>query len=199
MHKSSYENMKKFVDKYLNDFKSKNIKILDVGSQDVNGSYKPMFNNSSWEYIGLDMIKGKNVDVVIKNMYDWKEIKSGTFDIVISGQVFEHVEFIWVTMCEITRVLRNDGICCIIVPSSGHEHKYPLDCWRFFPDGAKAMARYAKLDIIEAYNCWGQPAIDGEANLWKDTVLICKKSHQGLIKKISFRIKSLLSKYLLKI
>ncbi len=199
MHKSSYENMKRFVDKYLNNYKSKNIKILDVGSQDINGSYKPLFNDPYWKYTGLDVVKGENVDVVIKDMYDWKEIESNAYDIVISGQVLEHIEFFWVTMCEITRVLKKDGICCIIVPSSGCEHKYPVDCWRFFPDGVKALARYAKLESLEVYNCWDGHVIDGEENVWKDTVLICRKSDKGLIRNASFRIKSFLSRIALKI
>lgn len=191
--------MRKFVDKYLIDYRSKSLKILDIGSQDINGSYKPLFDNPGWEYSGLDMVEGKNVDVAIKDAYDWKEVRSNTYDIVISGQVLEHVEFFWVTMCEITRVLKNGGLCCIIVPSSGVEHKYPLDCWRFFPDGVKALARFAKLEIIDAYNCWDPPIIEGEANEWKDTVLICKKHHKNLAHSVSFRVKSFLSRVLLKI
>ena len=89
------------------------------------------------------------------------------FDVVISGQTFEHIEFFWLTMQEIKRILKQTGLCCIIAPSSGPEHKFPIDCWRFFPDGMKAIAKYAKLSIIEVYS-----VIE---DLWNDTILICKK------------------------
>ncbi len=169
MHESSYQNMKQFVEIYLD--KKKSLKILDVGSQDVNGSYKNLFNNKKWQYYGLDMVKAKNVDIVIKNIYDWKEIKNKTYDIVISGQALEHIEYPWLTMKEIKRVLKLNGLCCIIVPSSGPEHKYPIDCYRFFPDGLKALAKYVDLDVINSYNCWDYDS------QWKDSILICKRKN----------------------
>jgi len=92
MHVSSYKNMEKFVSKHLKDHEDRDLKIIDIGSQDINGSYKPLFQNQKWNYFGCDMVKGKNVDIVIENVYDWKNIKSGTFDIVISGQAFEHID-----------------------------------------------------------------------------------------------------------
>ena len=130
MHTSSYQNMRVFVDKYLQNYKSKKIKILDIGSQDINGSYKPLFENGNWEYKGLDICRGENVDIVVTNIYNWKEVRSNSYDVVISGQALEHIEYFWLTMYEISRVLKNEGLCCIIVPSSGPEHRYPKDCWR---------------------------------------------------------------------
>lgn len=174
MHKSSYENMRKFVDKYLSQYRTKTLKILDVGSQDINGTYKPLFSEEKWEYTGLDICQGKNVDIVVKDIYKWKRVKSNSYDIIISGQAFEHIEYFWLTMKELARVAKPGGLCCIIAPSSGPEHKYPKDCWRFFPDGLAAVAKYADLEIIETYTCW-EPEICGEKNIWKDTVLICNK------------------------
>ena len=29
-------------------------------------------------------------------------------------------------------------------PSRGPEHRYPNDCWRFYPDGYRALAKYAR-------------------------------------------------------
>ena len=167
MHKSSYDNMQIFVDKYLQTFE--NIRILDIGSYDVNGTYKPLFNKLGWEYIGLDIEKGKNVDIVVGDIYNWKkEVQSDSFDVVISGQAFEHIEYIWLTMQEIARSMKPGGICCIIAPSAGPAHKYPVDCWRFYADGFKALAKYAKLDVVQVY-------VDKKAPVWRDCVLIAKK------------------------
>lgn len=169
MHKSSYEKMKMFVNNHLNQFEDRHIKILDIGSMDVNGSYKSLFQKSKWEYTGCDLEQGKNVDVVLSQPYYWGDIESQSYDVVVSGQVFEHIEYFWITIMEICRVTKEEGYICIIAPSSGHEHRYPVDCWRFYRDGFSALAKYANLKLIDAYTDWNDTG-------WKDSVLICKKN-----------------------
>jgi len=195
--------MQKFVEKYLANFKDQNLNIFDIGSQNVTefpeGSYKPLFENSKWEYKGVDIVAGNNVDVVVSDIYNWKEIKSASANVVISGQAFEHIEYTWATMLEITRILKNNGLLCLVVPSSGPEHKYPIDCWRFFPDGLKSLAKYANLEVIESYNCWNNPPIDGEINEWKDSVLICKKQNFSFWQNLKFTLKRFLQKIILKL
>ena len=150
MHLSSLDKMKSFRDKYLKGKESEKLRILDLGSQDVNGTYKSIFDEPNWTYVGVDTAPGKNVDIVLTNPYYWRELKNAHVDIMISGQAFEHIEFFWLTILEISRVLKPDGICCIIAPSSGPEHSYPVDCWRFYPDGLASIARFGSLDVIEA-------------------------------------------------
>lgn len=88
MHESSYNNMKRFVEKYLKQYENQELSILDIGSQNVNGSYKLLFDKPYWKYYGCDMVEGDNVNIVLKDIYNWKEIKSHSFDVVISGQAF---------------------------------------------------------------------------------------------------------------
>lgn len=199
MHQSSYDNMKRFAEVYLKEFSNKKLRILDVGSQDVNGSYKPLFNNSNWEYYGCDMVEGKNVDIVLKDIYNWKDIKSNSFDVVISGQVFEHVEYIWVTILEIARVLKDEGMACIIAPSSGNEHRYPVDCWRIYPDGFKALVKYAGLNALEVYTQWNKEFYPNYNPVWKDSVVICKKPKMRKRRKMKFWVRNKLSKIIAKL
>jgi len=187
MHKSSYDKMKQFIDKYLD--KNKKLRILDIGSQDVNGTYRQLFENQNWDYIGADMEDGKNVDIILKNVYRWNNIKANSFDVIISGQAIEHIEFFWHTMYEINRILKPSGKVCIIGPSGGFEHRYPLDCWRFYPDGMKALATYSKLNILEAYTQWDNLSYDDGSDVWHDSVLIAEKPIFSLRNKISFFIK----------
>lgn len=178
MHKTSYENMRQFVEKYLSSRVGEKLTIVDLGSQDVNGmyTYRDFFQKDNWKYVGVDMEEGKNVDVVIKNVYKWEEFADVSVDVVISGQTFEHIEYIWLTMQEISRILKPGGWGCIIAPSSGYEHKYPLDCWRILPDGFKALARYANLEVVEVYVSSDEFAQSlGEENTWRDCVLVFKK------------------------
>ena len=61
MHHSAYVNTEKFYKKYCEkDIEKKN--ILDIGSYNVNGTVRPIFEKGN--YIGMDMFEGPNVDVV---------------------------------------------------------------------------------------------------------------------------------------
>lgn len=182
MHKSSYRNMERFVGKYLQGHCAglDTPVVLDVGSQDLNGSYKSLFEG--WNYIGLDVCPGNNVDVVADDIYHWDKVKPNSCDAVISGQALEHVELFWLVMLEIARVLKEGGLCCVIVPSAGPAHAYPggKDCWRFMPDGLEAMAKYAKLDVSESRIGWDMIS-DAVDDQWKDCVLICRKPKLGAV------------------
>jgi hypothetical protein len=168
-----------FRDRYLSARVQEPLRILDIGSLDVNGSYRELFSVSPWVYTGLDMGAGKNVDVVVHTPYVWREVASASADVVISGQAFEHIEYFWITMLEIARVLKVGGICCILAPSSGPEHRYPVDCWRFYPDGLTALAAFARLEMIEAVTQWENVG-DAESDLWHDSMLVCRKPDRGM-------------------
>ncbi len=181
MHISSKLRMKWFVENYASKHNSEVAKVLDVGSYDVNGSYKEYFNADKFEYVGLDMAEGPNVDIALANPYDWKEIATDSYDIVISGQAFEHIEFFWLTMAEMTRVLRKDGLMCIIAPNGFDEHRYPVDCYRFFTDGMVALARYVNLELIHAHTN-SAPADDSTgwySEIRADAYQIAKKPYHG--------------------
>ena len=165
-----------FRHKYLEGKENEPLFILDLGSLDVNGSYRRYFEVSTWTYRGIDMAAGENVDIVLQDPYNWQEIKSGSADVVVSGQAFEHIEFFWLTMLEIARVLKPEGLCCLIAPSGGYEHRYPVDCWRFYPDGFTALARFAHLDVLEVYSQKGTTGYSDGSDVWQDTVLVCRKT-----------------------
>lgn len=169
MHPSSYKKMEEFIDNYLDKYKDKQIQILDVGSRNVNGTYKPLFSDPNWNYVGCDITAGNNVDIVLAEPYNWKNIESNSYDVVISGQAFEHIEYFWITILEIARVLKSGGYVCIIAPSKVAEHRHPVDCWRFYRDGFTALAKYSGLQLIEASTNKSSSPIN-------DSVLICKKN-----------------------
>ena len=174
--------MTTFKDRYLKAFENRPLKIFDLGSLDVNGSYREIFEHPGWVYKGLDVEAGKNVDIVLKNNYHWKELDSDSVDVMISGQAFEHIEFFWITMLEVARILKPGGLCCIIAPSAGYEHRYPVDCWRFYPDGFRALARFAGLLPLEVFAQWeADPADTDDSGRWKDAVLIAEKPAAPLL------------------
>lgn len=164
MHEDSKKLMRGFIANFLNGNHA--LRILDVGSYDVNGTYRDLF--TQFNYTGLDVEPGPNVDLVVSEPYNWKELEDNSFDIVICGQALEHIEFIWLTMKEIARVMKPGGLCCIIFPSKGPEHFYPLDCWRILPQGAEALAKWANLKVIDIRESGNEK--------WADIGLIAEKA-----------------------
>jgi len=172
MNPMTMEKMRWFVGRYIGD---RPCLVLDVGSYDVNGCHRELFGEGQ-VYIGLDIEAGPNVDTVQKP-YRW-DLTTDSFDFVISGQTFEHVEFPWETMREMVRVLKKGGKLCVIAPNTGHEHRFPVDCYRYFTDGFVAIARYYGLDIDHAsVNC-------GYSRRWAtethaDAMLVATKPYRG--------------------
>jgi len=168
--------MTAFRRRYLDSQATKSLLIVDLGSQDIRGSYRPIFDRHSWRYVGVDIVPGKNVELVIRDPYNWRELKPGSADVVISGQTFEHTEFFWETAEQIERILKPNGLCCIIAPWNGPVHRYPLDCWRMNCDGMLAIARYAGLEVLEAWTQSGDsPKYDADSNQWHESILIARK------------------------
>jgi len=98
------------------------------------------------ELCGIDINKGKNVDIPVTNPYLWP-FEDNTFDLIISGQTLEHVgnPFLWIK--ELYRVLKEGGEVFIIAPSKGKQH-CPPDYWRILPDGMKALLQEVGFEDI---------------------------------------------------
>lgn len=172
MHESSYAKMGAFVTHYLADQTETSLSIIDIGARSVLGhqTYRDLFSRSTWQLQGLDIEAGHNVDIVVNNPYHWGNIESESFDVAISGQALEHVEFPWKTFAEIFRVLKYGGLFCLIVPSSGEEHRYPVDCWRYYPDSMRALARDSGFTVLEVFTDFG-------LGNWQDTFAVFQKPH----------------------
>ena len=119
MHVTAYKNCAEFAHKYCH----KGMRVLDVGSMNVNGTVKPIFEGC--DYVGMDIEEGSNVDVVQE---PWVfPFKDNSFDCVVSTSCLEHDPKFWVTVKEMMRVSK--GLIYINVPSAQSYHAYPVP-WR---------------------------------------------------------------------
>jgi SAM-dependent methyltransferase len=181
MHTTSYSKMKSFFRAYGAEFPvgpGGKSRVLEIGSKSYEGqdSYRSLIDDSRQEYVGLDLEPGLNVDLVPATPFVWPEIADDSFQICISGQTFEHNPFFWVTASEMARVTAPGGYICLIAPGAGPVHRYPMDCWRFYPDSWSSLCALVGLELVETYwepdsmvpvlNDWGQ---------WRDTMLIARK------------------------
>src|SRR5437899_2757982 len=92
MHQSSFDKMTAFRRDHLEARREEALVIVDLGSQDINGSYRPLFALPPWQYLGVDLAGGNNVDIVLANPYDWRELSPASADVIVAGQTFEHTE-----------------------------------------------------------------------------------------------------------
>jgi len=137
------------------------VRVLDLGGSDVNGSYRDIFAHPRYAYTAADIAAGPGVQLVLQDPYRLP-IDDGSVDIIISGQMFEHCEFFWLTFAEMVRVLAPGGFIFLIAPSAGPEHRYPVDCYRFYPDAYRALARHANCRLLEVWR--------DERGPWQDLV-----------------------------
>lgn len=171
MHTSSYQHMQRLVSTHLD--RDRPLQAIDIGAYDVNGSYRTLFDAPAWRYTGVDLEAGPGVDVVLSSPYRFP-FASRSVDVVVSGQAFEHVEYFWMTWLEMVRVLKPGGLIFLIAPSRGPEHRYPQDCWRFYPDGYRALAKFGRCDLLEVHTDW-EPHADPGSAPWGDTVGVFRR------------------------
>lgn len=152
-------------------------RVLEVGSKSFSeqDTYRPLFDSDLYDYSGLDVESGLNVDIVPGKGYVWDEIANESFDLCISGQTFEHNPFFWVTFAEMSRVVSPKGFIFVVAPGAGEIHRYPYDCWRFYPDSWLALCSITGMEHIESYFESDDIARIVPGGMWRDSALIARK------------------------
>lgn len=166
MHVTAEQNSRRFFDTYVNN---KNSNFLEIGSYLSSFNIRSLAPNGS-NYVGVDLGPGLGVDVVLTDPYKLP-FEDGSFDFVISSSCFEHSEFFWLTYMEVMRVLKPSGLFYLNAPSNGDFHRFPVDCWRFFPDSGNALSNWSRRNgmntaVLEQYTS------GGGTDIWCDYVSI---------------------------
>ena len=185
MHASSFENMRKCFEKYgsrLPMLCQSPVTIVEIGSADINGSYRKIFPAPAFQYIGADLQAGEGVDVVIKDPYH-APLPDNFADIVISGQMLEHCEFFWLAFLDMMRILKPNGLLFLIAPSAGPIHNYPVDCYRFYPDAYRALAKHGNCQLLDVWHDDRGPWQDLVGVFYKgamvDAEKLCQKNYDA--------------------
>ena len=155
---------------YVPDIKNGLIVEIGPGPDEF---FKKNIEGNKLAYQGFDQLHSDDPTV------DYKlDLPDNSADVVISSSCFEHDEMFWVTFLEIMRILKPHGLFYLNAPSNGHYHAYPGDCYRFFPDSAKALEKwgkkngYSNLCLLERFT--GRTMRD----VWKDYVAVWVKDAQ---------------------
>jgi SAM-dependent methyltransferase len=145
MHTNSILLFKKYA---LSQFVS-GIKVLEIGPDDFPSTYKTIVGNSCDHWDTLDLQRDDRLTYVATSEYSFP-IADHSYDIVLSGQVIGHVRKIWLWMKEVSRVCKIGGKVITINPVSWPYHEAPVDCWRIYPEGMKALCEEASLRVLHS-------------------------------------------------
>jgi len=139
-------------------------KVLDVGSGDINGNNRFLFENCSYE--GNDVVQAPNVTIVSKT----KDLpyENETFDTIISTECFEHDPTYKESFLKIYDILKKDGLFCFTCasigrPEHGTRRSTPEDSYGTI-ENLKDMSDYYKnltekelhavLNLNELFSVW---------------------------------------------
>ena len=117
--------------------------VYDVGAKNVNGTYRPLV---TCRYEGVDIEAGENVTHVVPENGEWPLPAA---DMVISGNVLEHVKRPWRWMEQINSITDVGGRVIIVTPWNILLHRFPVDCWRVMPDGMEVLLEDGGFRVLE--------------------------------------------------
>ncbi|SLM61832.1 MULTISPECIES: glycosyltransferase [Dickeya] len=178
MHQSAMYYGGMFFKAYCHNHMNKKLVIAEIGSQNVNGSLRDIAPEGS-DYIGMDFVTGNGVDIIIDDPYRLP-LDDNSVDVVVSSSCFEHSEFFWLVLLEALRVLKKDGVLYLNAPSNGFVHRWPVDCWRFYPDSGHAMVNWANRNghnalLLESFIGQKSEGEVASGGAWNDFVAVILK------------------------
>ena len=124
------------------------LSVLDVGCGLK--PYKAFFGNTIDRYVGLDLSKDSNADVI--GAGGNFPIKDESFDIVVSFQVLEHVSDPMAVLKELNRVSKSSGFLVLSTHGIYLEEHGPNDLWRWTSRGLFKLAEASGFGSIKIYS-----------------------------------------------
>lgn len=134
-------------------------RVLEVGSRNVNGSYRLFVDR--WHpasYLGVDIIDGEGVDRIcpVESLCD--ELREHSFDVVVSTEMLEHVDDWRTCVSNLKRVVAPGGILLVTTRSKGMAyHGWPYDFWRYEVEDFEVIFSDCEILVLEADT--GSPGI----------------------------------------
>ena len=128
-----HQSVMKFLVDMVDESDVRGLEVLEVGSQDVNGSPRSaILPRKPKKYVGVDFAKAKGVDVVLDVRHLTKKFGGEKFDVVISTEMLEHAKDWRVAVRQMKAVLKANGLLVVTARGPGFPyHGFPHDYWRY--------------------------------------------------------------------
>lgn len=141
-----HQNTLLILEKYARTYFQGPLRVLEIGPDDMPSEVQKLLGNDTmtWHTLNLrngeDYTRAKNdrISIIADDEYRYP-IEDGVYDVVISTNVAEHVRKLWKWYPELCRVLKPGGHVITVSPISWPYHEAPVDCWRIYPEGIRAV------------------------------------------------------------
>lgn len=143
-----HSNSRRLFEKYALPHFRGDQRVLEIGPDAAPSTYQRIVGpTAAWDT--LDFASRADVPLTHRTDQEYSfPVADGSYDVVFAAQVIEHVRKIWRWMPEVARVCRPGGLVIIINPISWHYHEAPVDCWRIYPEGMRALCDDAGLEVL---------------------------------------------------
>jgi len=142
-----HTNSKLLFQKYAKPLLERNSTVLEIGPDGFPSTLRELVKDLDLTWHTLDICDNPQLTYPNSNEYSFA-IPDERYDVVISAQVVEHVRRPWRWLPEVARVTRAGGLVITINPVSWVYHEAPVDCWRIYPEGMKALYEDASLTVL---------------------------------------------------
>lgn len=142
-----HENSRLLFQKYALPHFTADCKVLEIGPNQFPSMYQSIVGSAAATWHTLDMYDSPELTYANSQEYDFP-VANDEYDIVLSGQVLEHVRKPWRWLPELARTTRPGGLVITINPVSWPYHEAPVDCWRAYPEGMSALYEDAGLEVV---------------------------------------------------
>jgi SAM-dependent methyltransferase len=133
--------------KYAREYFTLNLRVLEIGPDRHPSTFRSVIARESLAWDTIDIAAAPDLTYVALGDHSFP-IEAGAYDIVVSGQVIEHVRRPWLWLQEVARVTKPGGLVIMICPVSWQYHEAPVDCWRIYPEGMRALYEDAGLETV---------------------------------------------------
>lgn len=177
--------------KYALSFFKPGMKILEIGPYGSPSAYQVIVNDNSIEWNTLNLANSTldemgnrdKLTIITNNPYHYP-VTENSYDIVLSGNVMEHVQDIIKWFAELKRIVKPGGYIIVVMPLSWPYHEAPVDCWRIYPEGFKSILtthglsdKICLFESLEFEACYPEiknnmmPLIPGRSIFWDKSKL----------------------------
>ncbi len=119
--------------------------LLDVGGRKRERAWLA----EGYDYRAMDIIP-QDEHVIVGDICHCPEIADDTFDVVMSFDVFEHVQRPWDAAEECVRILKPGGLMIHRTLFAWRYHPHPIDYWRYSAEGLEYLfSRTGRMETLE--------------------------------------------------
>ena len=122
--------------------------VLEIGGHHLSDSAIRLFPEARFSYTDLDLQPSHLPNTIVADITDCRAVvPDESFDVVVSSDVFEHLERPWLAAAEIARILKPGGLAITYTLFAARNQPCPIDYWRFSREGLTFL--FADLESLE--------------------------------------------------